>query len=53
MILLCISGIFLCSWLFLQVKGNGKKYFVYVDATTGEEINILCVIDSEQGRLLM
>lgn len=32
---------------------NEKKYFVYVDATTGEEINILCVIDSEQGRLLM
>lgn len=32
---------------------NGKKYFVYVDAKSGEEINILCVIDSEQGRLLM
>lgn len=28
MILLCISGIFLFSWLFLQVKGNGKKYLV-------------------------
>ena len=30
-----------------------KKYFVYIDAITGDEINILCVIDSEQGRLLM
>lgn len=30
-----------------------KKYFIYVDATTGEEINILSVIDSEQGDLLM
>ena len=30
-----------------------KKYFIYVDAMTGDEINILCVIDSEQGRLLM
>ncbi len=28
MILVCISGIFLCSWLFLQVKGNNKKYLV-------------------------
>lgn len=32
---------------------NGKKYFVYVDAVTGDEINILCVIDSDQGDLLM
>ena len=28
MILLCISGMFLCGWLFLPAKGNGKKYFV-------------------------
>lgn len=28
-------------------------YFVYVDATTGKEINILYVIDSENGTLLM
>ncbi len=34
-------------------KIGEKKYFVYVDAKTGEEINILCVIDSEQGELLM
>lgn len=30
-----------------------KKYFIYIDAVTGEEINILCVIDSDQGDLLM
>ena len=34
------------------IKGD-KKYFVYIDAETGEEVNILCVIDSEQGELLM
>ncbi len=28
MILVCISGIFLFSWIFLQSQGNGKKYFV-------------------------
>ena len=28
MILLCISGIFLFAWMFLQAKGNGKKYLV-------------------------
>lgn len=33
-------------------KGE-KKYFVYLDATSGEEVNILCVIDSEQGDLLL
>lgn len=32
---------------------DGKKYFVYVDAKTGEEVNILCVIDSDNGDLLM
>lgn len=30
-----------------------KKYFIYIDAQTGDEINILSVIDSEQGDLLM
>lgn len=30
-----------------------KKYFIYIDALTGDEINILSVIDSEQGDLLM
>ncbi|HKL94318.1 MAG TPA: PepSY1/2 domain-containing protein [Clostridia bacterium] len=33
-------------------EGNGL-YFVYVDAETGKEINILYVIDSENGSLLM
>lgn len=28
------------------------KYFVYVDASTGEEVNVLRVIDSEQGSLV-
>ena len=31
---------------------RGLKYFVYVDASTGEEVNILRVIDSEQGSLV-
>lgn len=30
-----------------------KKYFIYIDANTGDEINVLSVIDSEQGDLLM
>ena len=30
-----------------------KKYFIYIDALTGDEINILSVIDSEQGDLLI
>ena len=32
---------------------NGEKYFVYVDAMTGEEIQVLRMIDSNQGDLLM
>lgn len=32
---------------------EGKKYFIYLDALSGEEVNILCVIDSDQGDLLM
>ncbi len=37
--------------VFGEIKG--KKYFIYLDAKTGEEINILCVIDSDEGELLM
>lgn len=32
---------------------NGNEYFVYVDAQTGEEIQILTVVGTEQGRALM
>ena len=32
---------------------NGEKYFIYVDAKTGEEIKVLRMIDSNQGELLM
>lgn len=32
---------------------DDEKYFVYVDAYTGEEINVLRMIDSNQGELLM
>ena len=32
---------------------NGTDYFVYVDAQTGEETEILQVIDGENGRLLV
>ena len=32
---------------------SGGTYFVYIDAMTGEESNILYVIDSEQGTVLM
>lgn len=31
---------------------NAYKYFVYVDARTGDTVNVLRVIDSEQGALL-
>ncbi|MDR2046837.1 MAG: germination protein YpeB [Clostridiales bacterium] len=31
---------------------GGAEYFVYIDAKTGEETNILRVIDGENGRLL-
>lgn len=40
------------SWEVFGSVGE-KKYFIYIDAMTGEEINILSVIDSEQGDLLM
>ncbi|MDD4839549.1 MAG: germination protein YpeB [Clostridia bacterium] len=33
-------------------EGDGL-YFIYIDAVTGEEVNILFVIDSENGTLLM
>ena len=32
---------------------NGEKYFIYVDAKTGEEINVLRMIDSNQGARLI
>ncbi len=32
---------------------DGEKYFVYVDAYTGDEVNVLRMIDSNQGDLLM
>lgn len=32
---------------------NGTDYFIYVDATTGDEVNILEVIDGDNGRLLV
>lgn len=32
---------------------DGEKYFVYVDAYTGDELNVLRMIDSNQGDLLM
>ncbi|NCA67481.1 MAG: hypothetical protein EOM87_05400 [Clostridia bacterium] len=32
---------------------NEDKYFIYVDANTGKEINILRVIDSDKGELLV
>ncbi len=34
-------------------KLDGNDYFVYVDATTGEEIEVLTVIGTAQGRALM
>lgn len=41
--------------LCIEVVGeiNGEKYFVYVDAMTGDEIKVLRMIDSNQGDLLM
>lgn len=32
---------------------DGEKYFVYVDAIDGNELNVLRMIDSNQGELLM
>lgn len=32
---------------------DNEKYFVYVDAFTGDELNVLRMIDSNQGELLM
>lgn len=32
---------------------DGEKYFVYVDAYNGSELNVLRMIDSNQGELLM
>ena len=32
---------------------DGEKYFVYIDAYNGDELNVLRMIDSNQGDLLM
>ena len=32
---------------------NEDKYFIYIDAANGNEINILRVIDSDKGQLLV
>ncbi len=34
-------------------KLDGNEYYVYVDAATGEEIEVLTVIGTKQGRALM
>ena len=41
--------------LCYEFKGtiDGGDYFVYVDALTGEEINVLYVVYSESGRLVL
>ncbi len=41
--------------LVYEVYGttNEDKYFIYIDALTGDEINILRVIDSDKGMLLV
>lgn len=41
----------LCYEVYGEI--NEYKYFIYYDATTGMEINILKVIDSEDGELLL
>ena len=41
----------LCYEVYGEI--NDSKYFIYYDATTGMEINILKVIDSENGELLL
>lgn len=37
---------FLCDY-------EGETYFIYVDANTGEEVRILNVLNSSQGRILL
>ena len=41
----------LLTYEIYGIKGE-DKYFVYMDALTGSEINILRVIDSDKGMLL-
>lgn len=41
----------LCYEFFGSFEGN--EYYVYVDATTGEEMEVLTVIGTAQGRALM
>jgi len=42
------------TYEFFGTKGgeNGDKYFVYVDAESGEELKIMRVLDGERGLLL-
>ena len=37
---------FICTW-------ENYTYYIYIDANTGEEVNILRVIDTSNGQLLM
>ena len=32
---------------------NGGEYFVYIDCATGEEVNILYVVNSDAGQLVL
>lgn len=45
------GGEVLCYEFFGELDGN--DYFVYVDAATGEEIEVLTVIGTAQGRAIM
>ncbi|MDR1939768.1 MAG: germination protein YpeB [Clostridiales bacterium] len=44
------GGEILCYEFYCQY--DSSDYFVYIDVSTGEEVNILRVIDSDSGRLL-
>ena len=41
----------LCYEFFGSMDGN--EYYVYVDATTGEEIEVLTIVGTKQGKALM
>lgn len=40
------------AWEF-AAEWNGLKYFIYMDAETGEEVDVFRVIDSDDGTFLM
>ena len=40
------------TWEFMCIF-SGATYYVYIDANTGEEVNILRVIETDDGNLLM